>query len=321
MLRKSLVAATVLVAGAALFPAAADAASGYTVSPTEMRAGPDYDYPIVRTIRNDRRVDIYGCLNDWSFCDVGYRADRGWVRGDDLVVDYRSRRTRIVDAGPYVGIGFLSFSFGSYWDNYYRGRPFYRERGRWERHYHDRYKPQWGPRPGWRDGDRRDGRDRNDRRDDVRRDNDRRTTAPVTTPAPAPNRPGVIERGDSRQGVNDRARPANNERRDGNRPGGDKQGGDRGVDRTLPAPATPAPVPPTATPAPKTPPAATPGRGDGNKGNRPGGVEERGDRGDRGGAERFERPRETPQQQRENRGPRPQKAPPKPDEQDDRPGR
>ncbi len=31
----------------------------------------------------------------------------------------------------------FQFSFGSYWDSHYRGRPFYRERVRWEHHWHD----------------------------------------------------------------------------------------------------------------------------------------------------------------------------------------
>jgi uncharacterized protein YraI len=181
MFRKS-IAAAVLVAGAAFVPAAAEAATGYTTEPTELLAGPDYDYPVIRTINYDRRVEIFGCLNDWSFCDVGYRSDRGWVDGRDIVVDYRARRVSLLDAGPYVGIGFLSFSFGNYWDTYYRGRPFYHDRYRWERHYHDHWRTSWGPRRDWdrrdwdrRDRDRRDWNDRDrDRRDWNRRDNDRR---------------------------------------------------------------------------------------------------------------------------------------------------
>ncbi len=178
------------------------ASSGFTVRSTRMRAGPDYDYPVVQVIRSNRRVDIYGCLNDWSWCDVGYRSDRGWIEGDKLAVDYQNRRRAIIGIGPTIGIGVLSFSFGNYWDNYYRGRPFYGERGRWERHYFDNYKPHWGPRPDRRDDD---GRDRNtrDRRDGDRgatdrgqHDNNRtrdaqpdRTVAPPVKPQPQPAPP------------------------------------------------------------------------------------------------------------------------------------
>ncbi|GAA0302109.1 hypothetical protein GCM10009087_09830 [Sphingomonas oligophenolica] len=117
---------------------------GYTIRSTSMRAGPDFDYPIVRRIARNARVDVYGCLRDRSWCDVGYRYDRGWIFGRDLVVDDRGRRRGIVD---YSGIGVLSFIFGSYWDSHYRGRSFYTERPRWERRYYDNYRPNWGPRP------------------------------------------------------------------------------------------------------------------------------------------------------------------------------
>lgn len=116
--------------------------TGYTVRTTVMRAGPDYDYPAVRRVGRDVRVDIYGCLRDWSWCDAGYRSDRGWIPGRDLVVDYRGRRREI---SLYPGIGILSFIFGSYWDSHYRTRSFYAERPRWERRYHDNYQRHWGP--------------------------------------------------------------------------------------------------------------------------------------------------------------------------------
>ncbi len=335
MFRKS-IAAAVLVAGAALVPAAAQAATGFTTQPTQLRAGPDYDYPTIRMINPDRRVEIFGCLNDWSFCDVGYRSDRGWVDARDVAVDYRSRRTRLIDAGPYVGIGFLSFSFGNYWDNYYRGRPFYRERGRWERHYHDKYRTSWGPRRDrdwndrnrrdrdWNDRDRhdgsdrkdRDGRDRNDRDGRDRSDNDRRDNdnrigykgAPnnpaVTTPTPQP-RPGLTER--------------NNDRRDNNRRDNDRTSN---RDRSTPnATTTPRPTPQAATPTRSAPAAVKndrPDRGGAERPNRS--AMERPERPDASkAAGRPERPRESPSKQREDREPRKNRAA-EPDE-DKRPGR
>jgi len=117
---------------------------GYTVRSTNMRAGPDYDYPRVRRISRNAQVSIHGCLRDWSWCDVGYRYDRGWVAGRDLVANYQGRRRGV---SSYLGIGVLTFVFGNYWESYYRNRPFYGERTRWERHYYDNYQPHWGPRP------------------------------------------------------------------------------------------------------------------------------------------------------------------------------
>jgi uncharacterized protein YraI len=319
MFRKS-VAAAVLVAGAAFLPsAAAQAATAFTTGSAEMRAGPDYDYPVVRVIRDDRAVEVFGCLNDWSFCDVGYHSDRGWVAGDDLAVDYRSRRWSIVEGGPYIGLGFVTFSFGSYWDNYYRGRPFYHDRARWERHYHDHYQAHWGPRPGnWRGNDRHDNDRRGDRwndrdrHDNDRHDNDRHDNRPsyqgkpgnppAAAPTPQP-RPGIVERPD-----NVRENRASQDRPRGN----DHLRNDR-----------PATAPPAVTPRPT--PAPTPGamgehRGPQQTGNerhdsnRPGG--------DRmGGGDHHERPMPKPSQQRNDKGPKPPQKPAAPNDQDDRPGR
>jgi uncharacterized protein YraI len=125
-------------------PAMARTYSGWAVRTTMMRAGPDYDYPPVQRIGRNAQVVIFGCLNDWSWCDVGYRYDRGWVEGRDLVANYRGRRQGI---SSYLGIGILSFIFGNYWDSHYRGRPFYNERSRWEQRYYTNYQPHWGPRP------------------------------------------------------------------------------------------------------------------------------------------------------------------------------
>ena len=120
-----------------------------------MRAGPQASYPQVRRIQQGQQVQIYGCLNDRSWCDVGYGNDRGWVNGPDLYADYGGRRDSIVNLGGSLQIGNLTFSIGNYWDNHYRQQPFYGERRRWEQRYLDDYQPSWGQRPNqayWGDG-------------------------------------------------------------------------------------------------------------------------------------------------------------------------
>ncbi|TAL04649.1 MAG: hypothetical protein EPO08_00780 [Rhodospirillaceae bacterium] len=147
MFRKSLTIAA-LMAGTALFlPQAANAAPGYVVGATEMHAGPDYDYPTIRIIHDGRGVYINGCLDDWSWCDVSFHEDRGWVAGENLVADYDGGREGIIDIAPMLGIGILAFSFDAYWDRYYRGRPFYSDRGRWESYSFEHHRDNWGPRP------------------------------------------------------------------------------------------------------------------------------------------------------------------------------
>lgn len=337
MFRKS-VAAAVLVAGAAFLPtAAAQAATAFTTGSTEMRAGPDYDYPVVRVIRDDRPVEVFGCLNDWSFCDVGYNSDRGWVAGDDLAVDYRSRRWSIVEGGPYIGLGFVTFSFGNYWDHYYRGRPFYHDRARWERHYHDHYQSHWGPRPGnWRDNDRH-GRDRDhnwndrNRHDNDRHDNDRRGGNHDNNwndrSRPGDNRPGDNRHDNNRpfyQGRPGNApavtptpqpRPGITGRPDNVRENRADQDRPRGNDRSRTE--RPANVAPAVTPKPAVP---TPGSMGDRRGpqmgterhdNRPGGEH-------MGAGGHHDRAMPKPPQQRDNKGPKP---PPKPDDDDNRPGR
>lgn len=165
--------------------------TGYMLRRSWMRAGPDHDYPALRRLASGTQVSVHGCLRDWSWCDVSYRRDRGWVPGRDVAVSYQGRRRSINTIAPYAGIVILSFSFGSYWDNYYRDRTFYRERDRWERQYQQTYRPNWGPRQD-------EGRDR-DRDTDRDRDQDRIQPG-RTDPQPAP-RPQVQWQGQSQPQV------------------------------------------------------------------------------------------------------------------------
>lgn len=158
MLTAALVAAALPLCASV---ASARAMSGYIVRTTVMRAGPDYDYPSVQRMRRNTMVTVHGCLRDWNWCDVSNRYDRGWVARRDIEVSYQGRRRGIT---AYLGLGILSFSFGNYWDSYYRGRLFYSQRPQWQQHYTNNYRPSWGPRsnapivvpqqgqPGWGGG-------------------------------------------------------------------------------------------------------------------------------------------------------------------------
>jgi len=154
--------------------------TGYMLRQSWLRAGPDYDYPSLRRLSRNTQVSVYGCLRDWSWCDVSYRRDRGWVPGRDIAASYQGRRRSINTIAPYLGIGILSFSFGIYWDDHYRDRTFYRERDRWERQYNQNYRPSWGPRQD-------DGRDRvHPRRDEQQqRQGPAQLQQPVQRPVPS----------------------------------------------------------------------------------------------------------------------------------------
>jgi len=166
-MRKKLLVAGIAAALSCL-PAAAMAARAFVVAGAPIFAGPGNDFPVVAQLGRGVAVNVNGCLGDYSWCDVNLGANRGWVYAGDLAYPYQNRRVPILEYGPRLSLPLITFSLGTYWDRYYRGRTFYRERGDWENrwrgheHEHDRFDHR---------GDRRDW---NDRRDNGRRDNDRR---------------------------------------------------------------------------------------------------------------------------------------------------
>ncbi|MEO8432089.1 MAG: SH3 domain-containing protein [Acidobacteriota bacterium] len=116
-----------IVAGLA-FNGAALAENAYTSRDANLRAGPSRDYPIVAEIPEGSSVEVAGCLNDFAWCDVIAGSDRGWVYSGNLEYPYEGQRVAIIDEGPAIGLPIVTFSVGSYWDNYYRGRPWYSRR-------------------------------------------------------------------------------------------------------------------------------------------------------------------------------------------------
>lgn len=135
-----------------LFPLAAHAYDGYVVADVNLRAGPDVDYPPITTLPAGAPVSIQGCIQGWTWCDVIAGYDRGWIAGTYLQEAYRGNRVIVTDYGASIGIPVVAFSLGAYWGHYYRERPWYHDRVRWEHH-------SWGyrapPRPaGWAAGAR-----------------------------------------------------------------------------------------------------------------------------------------------------------------------
>ena len=196
------VAAT--VAGLVVGPTLASALSAVTTQPTSLRAGPAFDFPVVDRIPDDARVTVHGCVRAYRWCDISWRDARGWVAGDELASFHQQRRVRVVEYGPRIGLPIVVFSFDTYWDRHYRGRPFYGERTRW--------------RTVWRDGGGRknaDGpRDRSDGKADRKTDGRQG------------DGDGRREGKDPRQGKADRPQSGG---RDANRGQGD--GGERGMKR------------------------------------------------------------------------------------------
>lgn len=140
--RYALLTGTLLLAGSALV----HAQNAYTSRPANVRAGPDRSYPLVAQLAPGTPVDIDGCLDDWSWCDVGFDDTHGWVYSPSLAYDYQGSRVPFYTYAPSFGLPIITFSLGSYWDRYYRGRPWFAQRRDWDRRHIPHRRPP-GPPP------------------------------------------------------------------------------------------------------------------------------------------------------------------------------
>jgi uncharacterized protein YraI len=128
MKRLSLLAAFVL---ALLAPLAAQASDGYITRDLNLRTGPDVDYPRITMIEAGTSVEVLGCIDRWTWCDVAVYGERGWVSGRYVQLEYQGHRGYVSSYGYNVGIPILAFSLGTYWGEHYHDRPWYEHRDSW----------------------------------------------------------------------------------------------------------------------------------------------------------------------------------------------
>lgn len=145
-------------------PAAALAQDAIVTVDLNMRAGPSTAFPVVNVVPGRTPVDVHGCVAGYSWCDVSAVGNRGWVYAGYLSYAARGSYVPLVEYVTEIDVPIISFSVGSYWDSYYRNRPWYGQRTQWRDRWH----------ANWRDirRDRRDDRveRRIDRREDRRDD-------------------------------------------------------------------------------------------------------------------------------------------------------
>lgn len=172
-------------------PSLAAAQDAIVTTDLNMRAGPSTSFPVVDVVPASTPVDVHGCITGYSWCDISSDGNRGWVSASYLSYAANGSYVPLVEYTSDVEIPIIAYSVGTYWDTYYRNRPWYGQRARWNTRWDNN----------WRDI-RRD--ERVDRRQDRREDRaDRRRDR---------REDRVDRRQDRREAIGDRRRDARTER-------------------------------------------------------------------------------------------------------------
>jgi len=122
-----------LLLGGVLFTLAiaAKAENAVTTDSTSVRAGPDSAYPEVAELDPGTPVQVMGCLDDWSWCDVAFEDMRGWLYSPDITYEYEGGYVPFYAYAPAFGLPVVTFSIDTYWGHYYHDRPWYGQREEW----------------------------------------------------------------------------------------------------------------------------------------------------------------------------------------------
>jgi len=110
------------------FSVSALADNALTSRPANVLAGPDDSYPVVAQLDADTPIQVMGCLDDWSYCDVAFEGNRGWLYSPDITYEYNGGYVPLYSYAPALGIAVVPFSVDAYWGRYYHDRPWYGQR-------------------------------------------------------------------------------------------------------------------------------------------------------------------------------------------------
>lgn len=119
-------------------------AQSHVSTGVNLNAGPRVGYPTLHVLRRGFRIEVHGCLDGYSWCDVSALGYGGWVYANCLDYNNGSRRVAIANYGPQIGITVIAFGLMNYWSQHYRQRPWYSERNTYEA----RFGPHGDRRPG-----------------------------------------------------------------------------------------------------------------------------------------------------------------------------
>ena len=110
---------------------AASASEVYARKTLNLRAGPDKQYPVVERVRSGSVLQVFGCIDGYRWCDVGFAEDRGWVSASYLQTIYEDRPVQLIEIGPVIHIPLIRYDVRPYWDEHYRSKPFYHDVEHW----------------------------------------------------------------------------------------------------------------------------------------------------------------------------------------------
>jgi uncharacterized protein YraI len=114
-----------------LFSIGAMAQNAVTTDVVSVRAGPDSSYPEVAQLDADAPIQVMGCLDDWSWCDVSFADNRGWLYAPDISYQYEGGYVPFYTYAPAFGLPVVAFSIDTYWGSHYHDRPWYAQRDEW----------------------------------------------------------------------------------------------------------------------------------------------------------------------------------------------
>lgn len=97
------------VAGILGGTSAALAFPGFANAHLNLRSGPSTHYPIVATMDYGARLEVHGCLEDVTWCDVNWGELRGWASADYIDVDETTAVKPLPLARNDIGIPIVTY--------------------------------------------------------------------------------------------------------------------------------------------------------------------------------------------------------------------
>ena len=145
---RSIIPCVAIALAAITMPAIAQAAEGFVSSSSNLRAGPQSNYPRIDHLARGTSLEVYGCLDGYAWCDVSADGERGWFPGSHIQFLRDGRNINLSTGFGILGLSILDLAQQDYWSNHYSNQPWYGDR-RWQ---HGNDAPGRSPNPGRQPG-------------------------------------------------------------------------------------------------------------------------------------------------------------------------